>query len=86
MISGAKKILLRLCGISLSNDHCPPSLINACLGIALVGEYFDDPIERKSLLNVLALMYDRHSYPALSKRIADSLRHAWSSDDGGGGG
>lgn len=86
MMSGAKKILLRLCGISLSNDHCPPSLINACLGIALVGEYFDDPVERKSLLNVLALMYDRHSYPALSKRIADSLRHAWSSDEGGGRG
>lgn len=82
MMSGAKKILLRLCGISLSNDHCSTSLINACLGVALVGEYFDDPVERKSLLNVLALMYDRHSYPALSKRIADSLRQAWSSEEG----
>lgn len=80
-MAGAKKILLRLCGISLSNDHCPPSLINACLGIALVGEYFDDPIERKGLLNVLALMYDRHSYPALSNKIADSLRRAWNSEE-----
>lgn len=83
IMAGAKKILLRLCGLSLSNDHCPPSLINACMGIAIVGEYFEDPVERKSLLNVLALMYDRHSYPALSKRIADTLRQAWTSDAGG---
>ena len=79
-INSTKKILFRLCGIALSNhQHCPPCLINACLGISMFGEYFDDPIEQDALLGVLALMHNQYAYP--TKQIAQSLRRAWNSDE-----
>ncbi|KAK5938603.1 hypothetical protein PMZ80_008793 [Knufia obscura] len=77
-ISSTKKILFRLCGIALSNDHCPPSLINACLGISMFGEYFEAPAEQDALLGVLALMNDRYAYP--TSQIANALQHAWSNN------
>jgi len=80
-ISSTKKILFRLCGIALSNHHCPPSLINACLGISMFGEYFEDPIEQDALLGVLALMSDTYAYP--TTQITNSLRRAWYSKEEG---
>lgn len=79
-IASTKKILYRLCGIALSNHRfCPPSLINACLGISMFGEYFDDPAEQEALLEILSLMSSRHAYP--THQIANSLRRAWNADD-----
>lgn len=79
-IASTKKILFRLCGIALSNHRfCPPSLINACLGISMFGEYFDDPTEQEALLGILSLMSSRHAYP--THQIANSLRRAWNTDD-----
>jgi len=78
-ISSTKKILFRLCGIALSNHQCPPSLINACLGISMFGEYFEDPMEQDALLGVLALMNDRYAYP--TSQIVNSLRRAWYSSN-----
>lgn len=80
-ISSTKRVLFRLCGIALSNHHCPPSLINACLGISMFGEYFEDPIEQDALLGVLALMSDRYAYP--TSQIANSLRQAWYNTEDG---
>lgn len=74
-VSSTKKILFRLCGIALSNQHCPPSLINACLGIAMFGEYFEEPREQMALLGVLDLLHNRYAYP--TSQIAHSLRKAW---------
>lgn len=78
-ISSTKQILFRLCGIALSNSHCPPSLINACIGISIFGEYFVDQDEQDALLEILALMTNRHAYP--TRRIADSLKKAWNRED-----
>lgn len=79
-IASTKKILFRLCGIALSNHRfCPPSLINACLGISMFGEYFENPAEQEALLGLLSLMSSRHAYP--THQIANSLRRAWSTDD-----
>jgi len=78
-ISSTKKILFRLCGIALSNHQCPPSLINACLGISMFGEYFEDSMEQDALLGVLGLMSDRYAYP--TSQIVSSLRRAWYSND-----
>lgn len=79
-IMSTKKILFRLCGIALSNHHhCPPCLINACLGISMFGEYFEDPIEQDALLGVLALMHNRYAYP--TNQIAKSLRRAWNNEE-----
>lgn len=78
-VSSTKKILFRLCGIALSNQHCPPSLINACLGIAMFGEYFEEPREQIALLGVLDLMHDRYAYP--TTQIALSLQKAWYHED-----
>lgn len=79
-IASTKKILFRLCGIALSNHQfCPPSLINACLGISMFGEYFEDPVEQEALLGILSLMSSRHAYP--THQIANSLRRAWNQDD-----
>lgn len=79
-ITSTKKILFRLCGIALSNHHhCPPCLINACLGISMFGEYFDDPIEQDALLGVLALMHNQYAYP--TNQIAKSLRRAWNNEE-----
>lgn len=78
-ISSTKKILFRLCGIALSNHQCPPSLINACLGVSMFGEYFEDPMEQDALLGVLALMSDRYAYP--TSQIVNSLRRAWYSNE-----
>lgn len=78
-LSSTKKILFRLCGIAVSNRHCPPSLINACLAISVLGEYFEEPDEQDALLGILALMADRHAYPM--HRIASSLKRAWNRED-----
>lgn len=79
-IEAAKQILIRLCGVALTNDHCSPSLINACLGISIVGEHFESEIEQEGLLHVLNLMYDRHAYQSLSSKIAYTLKHLWSGE------
>lgn len=79
-VASTKKILFRLCGIALSNHRfCAPSLINACLGISMFGEYFEDPAEQEALLGLLSLMSSRHAYP--THQIANSLRRAWNIDD-----
>lgn len=79
-VASTKKILFRLCGIALSNYRfCPPSLINACLGISMFGEYFEDRVEQDALLGVLALISSRHAYP--THHIANSLRSAWSANE-----
>lgn len=76
-ISSTKKILFRLCGIALSNHDwaSPPSLINACLGISMFGEYFENSTEQDALLGVLSLMSNRYAYP--TGQIANALRRAW---------
>lgn len=78
-VSSTKRRLFRLCGIALSNPHCPPSNINACLGIAMFGEYFEGPAEQMALLGVLSLMSNRYAYP--TNQIANSLRRAWYSSE-----
>ncbi|KAK5102257.1 hypothetical protein LTR70_010448 [Exophiala xenobiotica] len=76
-----RKTLFRLCGIALSNNNlCPPGLVNASLGIALFGEYFEDPVERNALLGVLSLMIQRYNYYPTAQ-IANSLRQAWLLDE-----
>ncbi|KAK5058543.1 hypothetical protein LTR84_010806 [Exophiala bonariae] len=67
--------VLRLCGIAMSNRKCPPALVTAYLGIAICGDYFEDPLEQDALLGVLDEMETRHAWPAGNTR--QLLKEAW---------
>lgn len=67
--------VLRLCGIAMSNRKCPPALVTAFLGVAMCGDYFEDPLEQEALLGLLDEMETVHAWPAGDTRQA--LREAW---------
>lgn len=70
-----RKIVLRLCGIALSNQHSPPGLVTAFVAIGMCGDRFTDLIEQEALLGVLAKLEAEHAYPTTNTQ--DSLKRAW---------
>lgn len=56
------------------------SLLTPSVGIALFGEYFEDPKERNALLGVLSLMIQRYNYYPTAQ-IANSLSQSWLAED-----
>jgi hypothetical protein len=68
-------IVLRLCGIALSNQHSPPGLVTAFVGIGMCGDRFTDQTEQEALLGVLAKLEAEHAYPTTSTQ--DLLKGAW---------
>lgn len=76
-----KCILLRLCGIGLSNQHSPPALITASVAIAMCGDRLTDRVEQKALLGVLVKLEEEHAWPTHATQ--KSLKEAWSWDDDG---
>jgi hypothetical protein len=70
-----RAIVLRLCGIALSNQHSPPGLVTAFVAIGMCGDRFTDRIEQEALLGVLDKLEAEHAYPTTSTQ--DSLKGAW---------
>jgi len=73
--SELKSIVLRLCGIALSNRRTPPGLVTAYMGIAMCGEHFTERREQESLMRVLQELEREHAWPA--ERMGLGLRRAW---------
>lgn len=74
-----KAALIRLCGIGLSNSHCPPNLITAGVAVGMCGDRFSDRLEQEALLGVLYKLEDEHGWP--TERIRVGLINAWHWDD-----
>jgi hypothetical protein len=74
-----KSIILRLCGIALSNQHSPPGLITASVAIAMCGDRFTDRAEQQALLAVLVKLEDEHAWPTHATQ--KFLKEAWGWDD-----
>lgn len=70
-----RSIVLRLCGIALSNQHSPPGLVTASVAIGMCGDRFTDRIEQEALLGLLVKLEDEHAYPTTSTQ--ESLKAAW---------
>ena len=70
-----KAIVLRMCGMALSNRITPPGLVTACMGIAMCGEHFTDRKEQTALLAVLEEVEVEHAWP--TAQTAGALREAW---------
>lgn len=70
-----KSIVLRLCGIALSNQHCPPGLVTACVAIAMCGDRFTEREEQEALLSVLHKLEDNHAWP--THNTQKLLKEAW---------
>lgn len=70
-----RAIVRRLCGIALSNRQSAPVFIEALMGIATCGEYFETDREQEAILNVLGIMRLEHAFP--TQRVEDQLKAAW---------
>ncbi|KAJ5745602.1 hypothetical protein N7520_010784 [Penicillium odoratum] len=75
-----RAIVVRLCGIALSNEHSPPGLVTASAAIGMCGDRFTEKFEQNALLGVLAKLENEYAYPTLSTR--ESLKVAWGWDVG----
>ncbi|KAJ5099319.1 hypothetical protein N7532_006320 [Penicillium argentinense] len=73
-----RSIVLRLCGMALSNQHSPPGLVTASVAIGMCGDRFTERIEQEALLGVLAKLGDEHAYPTFSTQ--ELLKRAWGWD------
>ncbi|KAJ5100285.1 hypothetical protein N7456_006337 [Penicillium angulare] len=77
-----RSIVLRLCGIALSNQHSPPGLVTASAAIGMCGDRFTERFEQEALLGLLVKLEDEHAYPTLSTQ--ESLKLAWGWEGYGG--
>ncbi|KAJ5775890.1 uncharacterized protein N7511_000901 [Penicillium nucicola] len=78
-----RAIVLRLCGIALSNLHSPPGLVTASAAIGMCGDRFSRREEQVALLGVLVMLEDEYGYPTSSMR--EQLGLAWGWEGGGRG-
>ncbi|KAJ5908077.1 hypothetical protein N7495_000759 [Penicillium taxi] len=70
-----RSIVVRLCGIALSNPHSPPGLVTASAAIGMCGDRFSDRLEQEALLGVLMKLEDEHAYPTSGTQ--EQLKRAW---------
>ena len=75
-----KSIVKRLCGIALSNQHSPPSLITASVAIAMCGDRFTERVEQEALLEILVKLEEDHAWPTFTTQ--DNLKDAWGWNSG----
>ena len=69
-----RTIVLRLCGIAMSNRKTPPGLVAALLGIVVCGDHFEDKLEQDALLGILDEL-GTHAWPIGNTR--GLLNEAW---------
>ncbi|EXJ89605.1 hypothetical protein A1O3_02672 [Capronia epimyces CBS 606.96] len=70
-----RHIVLRLCGIAMSNRNSPPALLTAFLAIVVCGDYFEDPLEQHALLGLMDELEGVYAWPVGNTRTL--LREAW---------
>ncbi|KIW94891.1 uncharacterized protein Z519_04869 [Cladophialophora bantiana CBS 173.52] len=70
-----RTIVLRLCGIAMSNRKTPPGLVTALLGIVVCGDHFEDRMEQDALFGILDELEGTHAWPIGNTR--NLLRDAW---------
>lgn len=70
-----RTIVLRLCGIAVSNRSNSPGLTTALLGIVVCGDHFEDRLEQEALLSVLNEIEEAHGWPLGNSR--EKLKQAW---------
>lgn len=64
-----------LCGITLSNAHCVPSMFTACIAIAICGDLFTDLVEQQALFDILVTTDHELAWPTAA--IQAHLREQW---------
>lgn len=70
-----REIVLRICGIAVSNQSAQPALVMAHMAIAVCGEYFTNTYEQKSMIDLLQQLEAEHAWPT-AKTVVD-LKQAW---------
>lgn len=70
-----RTIVLRLCGIAMSNLHSPPGLVTASAAIGMCGDRFVERVEQEALFGVLVRLEDEYGYPTHNMRA--QLGEAW---------
>ncbi|OAP55899.1 hypothetical protein AYL99_10051 [Fonsecaea erecta] len=70
-----RTIVLRLCGIAMSNRKTPPGLVTALLGIVVCGDHFEDRMEQDALFGILDELEYTHAWPIGNTRKL--LKDAW---------
>ncbi|KAL2404475.1 hypothetical protein ABEF93_005056 [Exophiala dermatitidis] len=70
-----RTIVLRLCGIALSNRDSPPGLVTAFLAIVVCGDHFEDPVEQQALLSIIDELEGVFAWPVGNAR--NLLKEAW---------
>jgi hypothetical protein len=70
-----RDIVLRICGIAVSNRSAQPALVMAHMAIAVCGEYFTNTFEQKCMIDLLVTLEAEHAWPT-AKTVAD-LKVAW---------
>ncbi|KAJ5317356.1 hypothetical protein N7508_001864 [Penicillium antarcticum] len=75
-----RAIVLRLCGIALSNLHSPPGLVTASVAIGMCGDRFSKKEEQVALLGVLVMLEDDYGYRTSSMREQLGLAWGWEGD------
>ncbi|KAL2432635.1 hypothetical protein ABEF95_014193 [Exophiala dermatitidis] len=68
-------IVIRICGTAMSYSSSQPIMVQAYMAIAVCGEYFSDPGERKALLGILDKLMKEHGWP--TGKTAKTLKQEW---------
>lgn len=70
-----RSIVLRICGIALSNQYSPPGLVVASVAIRMCGDRFTTRVEQEALLALLVMLEENHAWPTQSTQ--QLLKKAW---------
>jgi hypothetical protein len=70
-----QKLVLRLCGIALSNRTSQPALVMAAMAISMCGEYFSDPAQQRGMIDLLVELELEHAWP--TSKIVRDLKLLW---------
>ncbi|CAG8381719.1 unnamed protein product [Penicillium salamii] len=70
-----RSIVLRLCGIAMSNLHSPPGLVTASAAIGMCGDRFVEKGEQEALFAALVRLEDEYGYP--THNVRTQLGDAW---------
>ncbi|OAA57594.1 Zn(2)-C6 fungal-type DNA-binding domain protein [Niveomyces insectorum RCEF 264] len=73
--STIKEHVRSLCGITVSNAHCIPSMFTACIAIAICGDLFTEMREQKAMFDILVKTDLELAWPTAA--IQAHLRQQW---------
>lgn len=73
-----RDIVLRICGVALSNNPSESSLLIAQMAIAVCGEHFTDRDQQRGMLDLLYRLEVEYARPTAA--IVRDLERAWSCD------